>query len=133
MSKAKGRRTEKKAIDYLVENGHIVDKVELGGRFRVFKDFMSGYCLTCWQRQDDCCDDPQPFEGFDLVSVKMRVVYFLQIKTNQPVTQKNYKKFATKFASEHLKIQCMTWYDRRGWVIHDFLPNGKVKRIDLRK
>lgn len=133
MSKAKGRRTEKKAIEYLLDNGHIVDQVELGGRFRAFKDFMSGYCMSCFKRQEDCCDSPELFEGFDLVSVKFPVVYFIQVKTNQPPTQKNYKKFAGSFAGSNLEIWSMTWMDRKGWVIHKFLPNGKVKRIDLRK
>lgn len=131
-SKAKGRRTLNKAIDYLVKDGYIVDEVEQGGRFRKFKDLFAGYCVNCWKREEECCDDPEIFEGFDLIAVKLPVVKLIQVKTNQPPTQKNYKKFASSFAGSHLQIEAFTWYDRRGFVIHKFLSNGKVKRIDLR-
>lgn len=136
-SKAKGRRTLNKAKKYLEEQGYIIDEVELGGKFRKYRDLFAGYCTSCWQRTDDegCCKNPDRFEGFDLVAVraKLPVVLFVQVKTNQPSTQRNYKKFAAKFASRYVGVWVMTWYDHDGLRIQKYYSNETIKELDLRK
>lgn len=136
MSKAKGRRTLNKAKEYLEEQGYIIDEVELGGKFRKYRDLFAGYCTNCWQRTDEkCCDNSDRFEGFDLVAVrsKLPVVLFVQVKTNQPSTQKNYKKFAGSFAGKYVGVWVMTWYDRKGFRVQKYYSNGTIKELDLRK
>ncbi len=132
MSKAKGKRTVYKAISYLKDQGMIVDEVEMSGRYTQYKDLFAGYCTKCWTKD---CDhkDQYRFEGFDLISMSPKRLFLIQVKTNTPPTRKNYIRFATKFASRYIKILSMTWYDRRGWVIHTFNKNGTVTKKDLRK
>jgi hypothetical protein len=132
MSKAKGKRTVYKAISYLKNQGMIVDEVEMSGRYIQYKDLFAGYCTKCWTKD---CDhkDQYRFEGFDLISMSPKSLFLIQVKTNTPPTRKNYIRFATKFASRYIKILSMTWYDRRGWVIHTFNKNGIVTKKDLRK
>ena len=131
MSKAKGRRTVTKAIGFFHEKGMIVDEVELGGRFRKSKDLFAGLCTTCWLEQ---CDHSDPkFDGFDIIAMDGSNVWLVQIKTNRPPTQKSYIRFAKKFAGKYIRVLAMTWYDRKGWVIHTFNKNGTVTKRDLRK
>ena len=131
MSKEKGRRTVRKAISHLENNGYIVDEVELGGKFRESRDLFAGYCVRCFVKN---CNhhNAHRFEGFDLIALKEREVCFVQVKTNKPPTQKNYKAFAKKFADTVIKVVSMTWYDRKGWVIHNFNCDGSVTKKDLR-
>ncbi|HSH25271.1 MAG TPA: hypothetical protein VLA13_07020 [Massilibacterium sp.] len=133
MSKAKGRRSEKKVVNYLESEGWITDRTELGGKFTKYRDMYAGYCTNCWQRCEDCCDNPDRFEGFDIIATKKGTSAYIQIKTNQPSVQKNYKRFAKKYAGEGLEIYVMTWYSYKGLRIQQYLPSGKIKETDLRK
>ena len=132
MSRAKGRRTQNKAIKHLENLGYIVDVVERTGKFRKYKDLYSGFCVNCWKREDECCDNKDEFEGFDIIAIKSDHTILVQIKTNSPATQRTFKKFAKKFATKHRKVWCMTWYDRSGWVIQDYTKT-KIIKTDLRK
>jgi hypothetical protein len=130
-AKAKGRRTIIKAIEFFKEKDMIVDEVELGGRFRKSKDLFSGLCTKCWNH--DCehiLEDT--FDGFDLVAMDGTNVWLVQVKTNKPPTQKSYKRFAMSFAGKYIRVLAMTWYDRKGWVLHTFNKNGTVTKNDLR-
>ena len=130
-AKAKGRRTIVKAIEFFKDKGMIVDEVELGGRFRKSKDLFSGLCTKCWKH--DCehiLEDT--FDGFDLVAMDGINVWLVQVKTNKPPTQKSYKRFAMSFAGKYIRVLAMTWYDRKGWVLHTFNKNGTVTKNDLR-
>ena len=130
-AKAKGRRTIVKAIEFFKDKGMIVDEVELGGRFRKSKDLFSGLCTKCWKH--DCehiLEDT--FDGFDLVAMDGTNAWLVQVKTNKPPTQKSYKRFAMSFAGKYIRVLAMTWYDRKGWVLHTFNKNGTVTKNDLR-
>jgi len=131
-AKAKGRRTIVKAIEFFKDKDMIVDEVELGGRFRKSKDLFSGLCTKCWKH--DCehiLEDT--FDGFDLVAMDGTNVWLIQVKTNKPPTQKSYIRFAKQFAGKYIRILAMTWYDRKGWVLHTFNKNGTVTKNDLRR
>ena len=131
-AKAKGRRTITKAIEFFHNKNMIVDEVELGGRFRKSKDLFSGLCTKCWKH--DCehiLEDT--FDGFDLVAMDGTNVWLVQVKTNKPPTQKSYKRFAKRFAGKYIRVLAMTWYDRKGWVLHTFNKNGTVTKNDLRR
>jgi hypothetical protein len=131
-AKAKGRRTIVKAIEFFKDKGMIVDEVELGGRFRKSKDLFSGLCTKCWKYDcDHILEDT--FDGFDLVALGGSNVWLIQVKTNKPPTQKSYKRFAMTFASKYIRVLAMTWYDRKGWVLHTFNKNGTVTKNDLRR
>ena len=131
-ARAKGRRTIVKAMDLLKDKGMIVDEVELGGRFRKSKDLFSGLCTKCWKH--DCEHISQDtFDGFDLVAMDRTNVWLIQVKTNKPPTQKSYIRFAKQFAGKYIRILAMTWYDRKGWVLHTFNKNGTVTKNDLRR
>jgi hypothetical protein len=131
MSKQKGRRTVTKAIQFFHDKGMIVDEVELGGRFRKSKDLFAGLCTKCWHM--DCGCSESTFDGFDLIAMDGKNVWLVQIKTNRPPSQKSYILFAKKFAGRYIRVIAMTWYDRKGWVIHTFNKNGTVTKRDLRK
>jgi len=135
LSKTKGRRTQNKAIEYLQEQGYLVDTVEKTGRFRKYKDLYSSVCVSCFlsRGEDDCCKNPDPFEGFDIIGIKPDETVYVQIKTNSPATQRTFKKFAKRYAGPHLRVFCYTWYDRDGFRIQEYLPTGKIKETDLRK
>lgn len=131
-AKAKGRRTITKAIEFFHNKNMIVDEVELGGRFRKSKDLFSGLCTKCWKH--DCehiLEDT--FDGFDLVAIDGTNVWLIQVKTNKPPTQKPYIRFAKRFAGKYIRVLAMTWYDRKGWVLHTFNKNGTVTKNDLRR
>ena len=130
MSKSKGRRTVTKAIEFFHEKGMIVDEVELGGRFRKSKDLFAGLCTKCWLM--DCDHAEQKFDGFDLIAMDGVNVWLVQVKTNKPPTQKSYISFAKNFAGRYIRVLAMTWYDRKGWVIHTFNKTGTVTKKDLR-
>jgi hypothetical protein len=131
MSRQKGRRTVTKAIKFFHDKGMIVDEVELGGRFRKSKDLYAGLCTRCWLINCEC--DETRFDGFDIIAMDGTNVWLVQIKTNKPPAQKPYIRFAEKFSSRYIRVLAMTWYDRKGWVIHTFFKSGKVSKTDLRK
>lgn len=116
MSRAKGNRTLRKAIEYYEEEGWLVDRVELGGRFTKSKDLFSS----------------ETFGGFDLVGLKPGRIILIQVKTNTPATQGPYIEFAKTYSGRNVLVEGWTWYDRKGPVKHRFYKNGKVKRVDLR-
>ena len=130
-AKAKGRRTINKAISYLRSLDMIVDEVELKGKYRDSKDLFSGLCTKCWKIHCNHALEER-FEGFDLIALYKNQVFFIQVKTNKPPTQKSYKLFAQKFATDYIRVLAMTWYDRKGWVIHSFGRDGAVTKNDLR-
>jgi len=37
------------------------------------------------------------------------------------------------FSSKYIRVLAMTWYDRKGWVLHTFNKNGTVIKNDLRQ
>lgn len=131
MSRAKGRRTIRKAIEYLEDQGMLVDEVEMGGRYNLYKDLFAGYCTQCWVKNCKHQDEFR-FEGFDLIGLQKNKVWFIQVKTNTPPLRKNYIRFAKKFATRYIHVLAMTWYDRKGWVFHRFTKSGTVNRKDLR-
>ena len=109
-SRQKGNTTQRRAIKYLEELGYLVGKVEQGGRFTKVKDL---------------------FGLFDLCCVHESVgVLFVQVKTNQPASQKPLQDFSITYSQ---RSSCMTWYDRVGWVFHHYEPDGTITRIDKRK
>lgn len=109
----------------------LVDEVEMGGRYNLYKDLFAGYCTECWNINCEH-ENEYRFEGFDLIALSEKGVYFIQVKTNNPPLRKNYIRFAKKFATEYIHVLAMTWYDRRGWVFHKFTKSGNVNRKDLR-
>ena len=130
-TKNKGRRTISKAKEYLLKEKYLVDEVELGGKFRNSRDLFAGVCTKCWKTE--CVhEESNRFEGFDLIALSENKVVFIQVKTNKPARQHNYKKFARKFVTKDLKVWCMTWYDRKGWVIQKYNKNGTITKKDLR-
>ena len=133
-SRAKGGRTRRRGEEYWREKLYLVDRVELGGKFTKSKDLFSGICINCWRKdEEDCCDDKRLFEGFDIVALNEDEIILIQLKTNTPPTQKIYKEFAIRYASETIKILCMTWYDRKGWRLQWYEPDGSIVEEDLRK
>ena len=131
MSKSKGRRTVTKAIQFFHDKDMIVDEVELGGRFRKSKDLFAGLCTKCWNMP--CTHEDTRVDGFDLIAMDGVNVWLVQVKTNKPPTQKPYIAFAKKFGGRYIRVLAMTWYDRKGWVIHTFNKTGTVTKKDLRK
>ena len=116
-SRAKGGRTRRKAEKFFRDQGYIVDRVELSGKFTKSKDLFSS----------------DTFSGFDIVALKPKEFILIQIKTNNPATQQEYIDFAKKYASSQIKVLCMTWYSRKGWVLQWYQQNGKIRKLDLRK
>lgn len=117
MSRAKGGRTRRKAEKFFRDQGYIVDRVELSGKFTKSKDLFSS----------------DTFSGFDIVALKPKEFILIQLKTNTPPTQQEYIDFAKKYASSQIKVLCMTWYSRDGWRLQYYFQNGNIKEIDLRK
>ena len=133
MSKAKGRRTVAKAKEYWESQGYIFDECELSGRFRKSKDLYSGLCTKCWKWNENCNHpDKYIFEGFDAIAMNGKRLLLLQIKTNSPATQLNYKRFAKKFGNRYIRVVVMTWYDRQNWRIQTYCKNGSIIEKDLR-
>ena len=111
MSKAKGNRTKRKCIKYYAGKGWRVQDVENNYKFAIRKDL---------------------FDLFDLIAIKGRRVMFIQVKTNKPATQKDYKDWAEKHGSENLLTIVWTWYDREGPRIQQYMPDRTIKETDER-
>ena len=110
MSKTKGNRTQRKAIELLEQAGWEVGKCELGGKFAKERDL---------------------FGLFDLVALKKdELPRFIQVKTNKPMTQKPLKDFSKKY--DNIICVCLTWYDRDGWREQIYFK-GKLYENDYRK
>ena len=110
MSKSKGNRTQRRAIEYLEKKGWEVAKCELGGKFTKEKDL---------------------FGLFDLVALE-ETAYprFIQVKTNRPMRKKLLLDFSNKYSK--IICMCMTWYDRDGWRIQTY-HRGELFEEDFRK
>ena len=106
MSRAKARRTARKCIEQLQNQGWTVGEVELGGKHRKQKDL---------------------FGLFDAVCVKGRETLFVQFKSNRPDTHCKFEEWS----AEHSRCQQMVWYDRKGFVIFTY-QNGERSKEDLR-
>lgn len=132
-NRAKGNRSRRKAIGYLEGLGYLVETVEKTGRFQKYKDLFAGYCFSCGYRKKECCDKPDVFEGFDLIALGHCDTIYVQVKTNTPAVQKHYKLFAQLFAAPWRRILVMTWYDKKGWRIQEYMPTGEIEVQDLRK
>jgi len=111
-AKAKGHRTQLKAIKLLESEGYLVGKVEQQGRFVKEKDL---------------------FGLFDLVAIKDYDLRFVQVTSNKPHSHKKYLGFSKKFRL--LGGSCyfqMVYYDRKGWKVFNYV-NGKKYVEDNRK
>lgn len=109
-TKAKGYRTVRRTREYLENEGYITDTVEKTGKFVKVKDL---------------------FGLFDVLGVHPKYgVVFVQCKTNRPATKKPLQNFCDKY---NVDVSCFTWYDRKGFLIQNYMPNEKINRIDLRK
>lgn len=133
MSSRKGTKYRKKAIDYLRNNGYVVDVVERTSRWIKYKDLFSGICLKCWGDQPECCEQPRKLGGFDIVALKEDEIILIQVKTSRKPTLKDYKKFAKKYASETLKVQAYTWIKYKGFTVTDFKPDGTTEEEEKLK
>ena len=122
MSRAKGNRTRKKCIDYHEDDGWTVDVVEKTHRFAKEKDLFGG-----------ALDGEYTDRGFDIIALKNNHTRYIQVKTNKPSVRKWYKDFSKKFAGENTQVMVWTWYDRKGWRVQEYLPNGKILEVDYRK
>ena len=116
MSKRKGLRTQRKCVQYYLDEGWTVEVVERTHKFAKIKDL---------------------FNLFDILAIKERgesepIVAFIQVKTNQPATQKRYKEWATKYCSDNIWCIVQTWYDHKGWIIQRYLPDETIVKKDLR-
>ena len=107
----KGNRTVRRAVEFYGSQGYLVDRVEKTGRWIVDKDL---------------------FSLFDLIGIRKNEVVLIQVKTNQPPTQSAYVEFAQKYSGTAIRVEAFTWYDRMGYVIHQFFSDGSVTRIDRR-
>lgn len=91
------------------DKGFLVDKVEKTGRRIKVKDL---------------------FGLFDIMCIKLRTVFFVQITTNVPHTHYKYQEFADKY---DLLVLQFVHYDRKGWKIFSYHKDRKKIVIDLRK
>ena len=133
-SRSKGGRTRRRGEKYWRDKNYLVDRVELGGKFTKSKDLFSGICIYCWTKdEEDCCDQKTLFDGFDIVALNKGEIILIQLKTNQPPTQKIYKQFAKRFGNSTIKILCMTWYSYKGWRLQWYNADGTISEEDLRK
>ena len=130
-SRAKGRRSLNKVKEYYQQEGYLVDEVEQTGRFLKSKDLFSALCMKC----NDVCgiEDHSRFPGFDLLSLKDGKIHLVQVKTNSPATQSDYKWFAKRYSSRNIYIVVVTVYDRKGLRIQRYCKNGSILEKDLRK
>lgn len=126
MSRGKGNRTiREKAKPFYEGFGFVVGKTEAVSRFAKVQDLFS----------DIFDEDAEEYRdtGFDLLALRPDKVIFVQVTTNNPKTQKFYKEFARRYGSDVVKVHVFTHYDRDGFRIQDYQPDGTIKEIELRK
>lgn len=111
MSRRKGARVKRKCKEYFEEEGWIVGDVEKSSRYIKNKDL---------------------FNLFDLIAVKGKTIRFIQVKTNKPPTQKEYKEWAQKHCSCHVECVAATWYDYQNWRFQNYKEDGTIEETDLR-
>lgn len=107
----KGLKTKRKAKKFYEEIGWTVDDVEASYRYAKSKDL---------------------FGLFDLIAIKERSIVFIQVKTNRPATQKEYKKWAKEHCCENIYCEVYTWYDNNGPRIQHYREDGSIIDVDLR-
>lgn len=105
----KGNRTVRMARELLHFHGWLSDTVEKSGKYLKNRDLFSLY---------------------DIISLKPGYSpLFIQVKTNVPAAQKPLQLFSDRYGVHGL---CMTWYSRKGWVFHRYVPGKRVIREDYR-
>lgn len=112
MSRAKGNRTRYKCIAFYEEKGWEVATVENNSKFVKIKDL---------------------FGLFDLIAVKDKEIMLIQVKTNKPAPQADFKDWARFHGSKHVRVIVWTWYDYKGARIQEYLPDGTITETDLRE
>ena len=111
MSRAKGKRTIRKAKEFYRDKGWQIEDVEKSGKYTAETDL---------------------FGLFDLVGIKEGVVLFVQCKTNRPATQAPFKEFAKQHCGDAIMVHVYTWYDYKGAVIQSYTNDEKIHKEDYR-
>lgn len=126
MSRAKGNRiVRERAIPFYENLGYWTEKVEQVGTYITSQDMFA----RLYDEGDEFRDT-----GFDIVALKGKTLILCQVTTNSPKTQKWYKYFAQRHAHEHLRVHVLTWYDRDGFRLQEYMPeDGTINETDLRK
>lgn len=111
-NRAKGARTKRKCKEFYEDRGWQVGDVEKSQKYAKTRDL---------------------FDLFDLVAIKGARVKFIQVKTNQPATQKDYREWAKEHCCDG-RIECTvaTWYDYKDWRLQNYLEDGTIDEEDLR-
>lgn len=109
-ARAKGNRTERRAMAWLAERGYLVAKVA--------------------QKHKRAAGDFDAFGLFDLIAVHPKhPPLFVQVKSNTARDHQAYMDFTAIY-------QCcaaqLVWYDRLGWVCHDY-DGGNHETTDFRR
>lgn len=104
-TRTKGNKVQREAIKRLELAGYLVSKVELSGKFTKQKDL---------------------FGLFDLIGIKKGEAVFVQATTNRPHLHKPYKDFSLKYSNNGISYWQWVWYDRKGWVKHQYRFGNKV-------
>lgn len=109
-TRAKGNKTVRRTREYLENLGWTTEVVEKTGKFVKEKDL---------------------FGIGDVLAIRKGEIIFVQCKTNRPAN----KKLMQNFCDTHLlNSSCFTWYDRKGFLIQNYLPGKKSPiRTDLRR
>ena len=110
-TRAKGTRIRRKCRDLLESLGILVDVVEKTGKFNKETDLWG---------------------LFDLCGITTNgLVYFVQVTCRNPHTSKKFQDFTDKYGCKHIKIQQYVWIDRTGWILYDYIPYEKYRRLKL--
>jgi hypothetical protein len=106
MSRAKGNKARRRAIEMLEQDGFQVAIVERTGKFIKDKDM---------------------FGLFDLVAIQeYNLPLFIQVTCNKPHTHKKYFEFDKKYGKQVQVLQ-LVWMDRKGFVNYIYNNNKFVK------
>ena len=108
-TRKKGNTTVRRAIAYYKSQGYLAKDVEKKGRYVKDKDL---------------------FGLFDLVVVGVGFTIYVQVKTNRPATRGPLAAWARQWKHH---CHCITWYDRKGFVIQHYCSDGTIYKEDLRK
>jgi hypothetical protein len=125
MSRAKGNRTiREKAQPYYEYLGFSITRTESVSRYSKEQDLFA----NIFDDEDEDYRDT----GFDLMGIKTDSVVLVQVATNSPKTQKWYKEFARRYANHVVQVHVFTHYDRDGFRIQNYLPDGRIEETDYR-
>jgi Holliday junction resolvase len=94
-ARAKGQRTERKAVEELEKQGYLVYRVKGSTKFN---------------------KDVDIFSLFDILCVKPNESRLIQVKTNQKPPLEPYNKFSQTYPQ--FKCEVWVWKDRRGFDIY---------------